>query len=315
MPYEAETHFVERPSYHATLHDVWLVRGADQWGNPKFAAFDEQGLPLRENGFNYSARHRRTLLAHRNDAPCIDSVCWPYRSWPKNHCHWILEDLPSVLLARELGLGSDLVMPGAGWATPFNKYCVKLLGSEQLPNTDLIAPVLRVKRLHIVRAMRYRPESLNSVRDFLTPIGAEPTRRIYICRAAAQYRRVVNAKEIQEGLEKRGFDSVQMEKLNAEQQIGLMANSSMVVGLHGAGMANIAFCPRHTGVIEVLDSRWRSQNQDVYRKCAALAGLCYAAIGGSTDRSTKPAGYRDIEIDTREFFSVVDQIAEAQQGE
>ncbi|MDQ7084460.1 MAG: WcbI family polysaccharide biosynthesis putative acetyltransferase [Sulfurovum sp.] len=78
--------------------------------------------------------------------------------------------------------------------------------------------------------------------------------KIYIDRSASQSRRVINHKEIIDYLLSEGFIIVKLEELTVDKQLKLFKNAVCVVGVHGAGLTNIAFCSRGTKIIEILPS-------------------------------------------------------------
>ena len=49
-----------------------------------------------------------------------------------------------------------------------------------------------------------------------------------------------------------GFQTYCLESLTVEEQLRLFSESSVVVGPHGAGFANIVACPVHSAIIELL---------------------------------------------------------------
>jgi capsular polysaccharide biosynthesis protein len=97
-------------------------------------------------------------------------------------------------------------------------------------------------------------------------------RRIYISRRSARWRRVINEAEVLACLHPWGFAPVQMETLSLPEQIALMQGAEAVIGIHGAGLTNLAFCPPGTTVIEILPS---SAVLPYFWIIAQVAGLRY----------------------------------------
>ena len=64
-------------------------------------------------------------------------------------------------------------------------------------------------------------------------------------------RSIVNEKELKNFLLKNSFKVVKLSKLSFREQISLFYNSKCIVGLHGAGFANIVFCRPKTKIIEI----------------------------------------------------------------
>ena len=74
--------------------------------------------------------------------------------------------------------------------------------------------------------------------------------------ADAASRRIQNEPELVAHLTAAGFQSVALSELPLVEQIALFASASHVVGMHGAGLANIAFAPAGARLIEILSRRY-----------------------------------------------------------
>ncbi|MDQ3607102.1 MAG: glycosyltransferase family 61 protein, partial [Gemmatimonadota bacterium] len=116
---------------------------------------------------------------------------------------------------------------------------------------------------------RFRPELLQSVRDALwKPHSAPPARRIFISRAKATRRRLLNEEEIWSILEPAGFERVIMEDLSLREQVDLMAETAVLFAIHGAGLTNMMFCAPGTHVVEIADLSF--PNPNFYAVASAL---------------------------------------------
>jgi len=65
---------------------------------------------------------------------------------------------------------------------------------------------------------------------------------------------ISNEEEVKKYLLKKNYTSVKLHKLKFIDQVQLFANAKNIVGLHGGGFANIAFCKAKTKVIELRSS-------------------------------------------------------------
>ncbi|MEA5540470.1 glycosyltransferase family 61 protein [Limnoraphis robusta Tam1] len=75
-----------------------------------------------------------------------------------------------------------------------------------------------------------------------------PTERIYISRAHAKHRRVLNEDEIIQYLNNYGFKVVFLEKMSFREQVKLFTQAEVIVAPHGAGLATTLF----SGKIKIL---------------------------------------------------------------
>ena len=85
-----------------------------------------------------------------------------------------------------------------------------------------------------------------------TILPSQKKYKIYIDRSEAQTRQVINNQEIKNYLLGESFIIVQLENLTVNEQFKLFKNAVCVIGVHGAGLTNIAFCNPGTKIIEIL---------------------------------------------------------------
>ena len=102
--------------------------------------------------------------------------------------------------------------------------------------------------------------------------------KIYIDRSDAgttlQHRSITNENEVQHYLLEHGFDTVRLGDYSFSDQINIFAHAKVIVGLHGAGFANLAFCQPNTKVIEMKSC----QANETVANIAHARGLYYQAI-------------------------------------
>ena len=96
-------------------------------------------------------------------------------------------------------------------------------------------------------------------------------RRLFVERNNLQTRRVVNQDEVKDYLSRQDFDCIDPGELPFEEQIALFANANLIVGAHGAGLANILFAPSDCHFIELYGER----ALDLLQIIASLQGMTY----------------------------------------
>jgi len=118
--------------------------------------------------------------------------------------------------------------------------------------------------------------------NFLNPnilINKSHPTKIYIDRSDAytkkqNQRLLANENEIKKYLLEKDFVPVKLHKINFKEQVNLFYNAECIIGLHGAGFANLAFCKPGTKVIEM-----RSSNAGfMYENLAKKNDLNYHSI-------------------------------------
>jgi hypothetical protein len=92
--------------------------------------------------------------------------------------------------------------------------------------------------------------------DRLPPVTARPERRLFITRGEQAGRNPANLFELVPELERRGFEQVRFEGLTVVEQSELVNSAAIVVAVHGAGMANLAFheAPGQVKLLEITPS-------------------------------------------------------------
>jgi capsular polysaccharide biosynthesis protein len=93
--------------------------------------------------------------------------------------------------------------------------------------------------------------------DFLrarlpAPPAGRARRKIFVSRADAVGRNLINGSEVERALRDHGFEIVTLSGQSAQDQIELFNSASHVIGVHGGGLTNVLFSPPGTSVLEVL---------------------------------------------------------------
>jgi capsular polysaccharide biosynthesis protein len=111
----------------------------------------------------------------------------------------------------------------------------------------------RALRIDPLREVLYTPPwIIEAVRSAFLPASASGRagRRIYITRAGASRRRVVNEAALIELARSRGYEPVALETLSLAEAAAAMGEAEAVLAPHGAGLANIVFCPPGCRIVE-----------------------------------------------------------------
>lgn len=199
-------------------------------------------------------------IQHANLTEFIPGFCTALRCTFDNFYHLLIDNLSRFdLLNHDYFSEFDeikLLCPG-GLRHTEEYFITKLLPSN-------------VKIVPIRKGVLYRPEKY-IFNSFPTQRGSayipgsfierfrEKTRptapvkggnRIYVSRADAKQRRVLNENCLTRRLREYGFESYGLSKLSLRQQINLFYSADIVVAPHGAGLSNLLFADR-TSVLEL----------------------------------------------------------------
>ena len=136
---------------------------------------------------------------------------------------------PFLTHVRSFGVADDRLV----WIDPDHDYEVEDAFLVTLPSQN-----------------EYHPEVLRTLAGRLIAgaganRGGRRRRRLWVSRERLPppKRRVSNMADLQGVLDSAGLEQVNLEDMSASQQIAMFAEAELVVGVHGAGLANMIFCP------------------------------------------------------------------------
>ena len=202
---------------------------------------------------------------------------------------WLIGAMvPLTILAPYLPPGTALLLParlsGKAVGTFDPVAMLDAFGFGEMPRSHVPGQICRAEVLFWPDRCpigRMPASALRAARERVIarrPPGGGRRTRIYLRRAAS--RSVANAHVVESILTKNGFTPVLLEELSANEQIDLFRGAEMVVGAHGAGLANLLFCPPGTMVLELSpDCRYRP----VVNEMSAKLGLTHAVLPCATD--------------------------------
>jgi len=219
----------------------------------------------------------RVLTADPTDQPMIGYN----RAWT-NHYHWTAQALPAIDHAiRACRDARPLcILPPV---TPSQVELLRLLGHTRakfvsLPQHQRVQlRTCQYSELTCGRAAFGVSMTARRTFDQLAAAARRPTPTaplIYVARTDSQHRRMRNEEALIGFLEPLGFRSVSPGSLSPEQQVVLFREARAVIGPHGAGMTNIAFCRPGTLVYELFP---RFYPNACMNRLAQSGGLIYAA--------------------------------------
>jgi capsular polysaccharide biosynthesis protein len=192
--------------------------------------------------------------------------------------HWLIEDVPAYLQAKAASptavtlvrrnpparVRSLLALLGESFVeAPLNvlmpSFVFASKGASLVPNPVDVA-------------------TLHSFRDSLT-LPSSHVRKLYISRRT-DGRFPDNETHVESLLKSNGFDIVNLTGMPLDAQMALFANADVVVGTHGAGLANLVWCREgETKVVEIM--RWGQP--DCFEHLARIADLEYVRIEASAE--------------------------------
>lgn len=220
--------------------------------------------------------------------------------------HWINDILPRLIAILNYLDEEDKIVVNANFG--FQQETLTRLGINQRRIINA-APDLHVAAEKITVSLcadEYGKANLVACELarslFLPRSSGGKSRRLYISRADAHSRRIVNERELFESLEKVGFDSVECSSMTVAEQARLFSEAKYVIGPHGASLTNLMFCAPGTKVIEIMPVGYIN---DCYQDISRMLSLDFSRIVASL---ASEGGSYDIRLSACEIFSVTSSI-------
>lgn len=268
----------------ATIPEARVVSFVDERKRffPAVLTRDGRAIDMREIVF----RHGHAVRLREGGAPRrLDRATWICERVYDNHSHWLTAHLPKLALLRARGALGDVLLPEA--LTPAMAASIRMMGLDPASfRTFEPGRTLEVGQLTILGTDRFRPELLRPVRDALAPArDAAPSRRVYISRAKAGMRRLLNEEAVWPLFEAAGFERVLMEELDFSEQVELMRETKVLAAPHGAGLTNMMACPEGAVVLEMA---WLGFPNPNFYALAAAMGHDYALAPAEAHGDAEP---------------------------
>ena len=145
-----------------------------------------------------------------------------------------------------------------------------------------ISPVVTSFRTFVLDRLDQRPETI---------APQQTPGRIYISRARAKMRRLLNEEELDPILERNGFVKVTLETLAIAEQIAMFRAADAIVGPHGVGLTNIMFCRPGTRILEMFPRA--GLHSSAFMRIASLCHLGYGYVCGDSVENSVSAENRN----------------------
>lgn len=232
--------------------------------------------------------------------------------WHENYYHWLIDALPRLGVLEAAGRNFrelPIIVPDP--LTRFQSQSLDALGIGTDQRIPFDGSSVRVDELVWASAAApigfcssFIPRWLRN--QFVPPEGPSASvdgevrqrRRLFVSR---RVRSVANEEELWPILDRHRFELVRPETLSFTDQVALFASAEMVVGPHGAGMANVVF-GRDLSVLELFQPGYL--NTGPAQVCRA-AGHVYRAMVGTPVARPGPAKDTDIHLDPAEFERIL----------
>ncbi len=227
-----------------------------------------------------------------------------------NYSHWLFDMLPKIKIYSEIYNLNDLNFIYLNKLNNFQFESLKLIGCDHLKIIDSN----RFRHIqadeiictdhpyyfdgYILEQMKNIPQWIVKwLRDIFLDKDEkfECNDKIYIDRSGgANHCQFINENEIANYLQNQGFTKYKLEDLSFSKQIYLFKNAKYIVGAHGAGFSNLAFCKENINVIEV---RPEDHPNNIYNRLSTINKLNYRLISTNKVNNDKKKGDINLKIE------------------
>ena len=269
-----------------------LLRGRARIPETRYLVSDDQ----------YADTLVKPLPADAMD-PGVHFVIAINRAW-HNYYHWLVQVVPAIdWTLRQRGQHRvSLVLPPL---RPWQEEILALLGYQDIPRLTL--NVSGTYLLHHAEFSDFlgagMPDavSLASAATFQRLGSAAPwthgaADEIYVARTDAENRTAQNEAELIDHLDREGVRIIVPGSLSVAEQIAAFRAARLVIGPHGAGLSNIAFCQPGSFVYELLPRHY--PNSCVNRLAQSVGINYWADLLESSGQGTVHERTRRIDLGT-----------------
>jgi capsular polysaccharide biosynthesis protein len=225
---------------------------------------------------------------------------------------WLTTYLPRLIEVSHKYPKAILLVPEGWHSISFIQDTLKLfpnLEQQIIPNDHHVF----VKQFVFTQTRPWTsifyPEHLEQVRTlFLNELknrnlNLSPIKKVYISRKKASRRQIINEIELENYLEREGFQSICFEDYSILEQIFIMQHAEIVVSMHGAGLTNAIFLNPKSRFLELSPE---IQNPKLFRfpfwRIASILNIDYYIQFCKTINQGESDFYsRNIEVDLVQF--------------
>lgn len=236
------------------------------------------------------------------------------RPWWRNYGHWLIDS------AAALGLATRLCPPPT-WQLVVGRQESPKMRQVVADSLACLAPGVPVLEhpdnevwacdeliyfspLHIPPLFKH-PEGLAVLRAQLlraAPAGGRPARRLFVSRGDHPARRLDNEAELIAIASRHGYEVVEPQRLDLAGQAQLFHAAASVVGVKGAALANLLFCPAGTPCLVLSPGDFPDP---FFWDLASHAGVIYAELFGRVTSCDRPQSHNSFRIDPARFAELL----------
>ncbi|MBN2772883.1 MAG: glycosyltransferase family 61 protein, partial [Prolixibacteraceae bacterium] len=215
-----------------------------------------------------------------------------------NYYHLYSEILAKLFLLKKYGV--DIDVPVIVSENLFKMYIFqevsRLAGLNNLNWILQKDNLIGCRSVYFCRALPANPEYLlNFKKNRLFSVPVKNPQKIFLNRGKNSGRTIINFSLIKKVLINNGFEIVESEKMDLQDQINMFSSATYIIGIHGAGLTNLIFAGKNlNGVIEIFPPY--NIPPHYYWICTALSLTYKCLVGESKSNKTNMYSKADFGI-------------------
>lgn len=283
--------------------DVLGYRGPAKYQAPDILFSDPQPLMIRGGSFAVLAERQGIVpgstylhgeydwqamfsATERFDLPADRPVLVAANCVATSYYHWVFQCLAPVLIGQEHGLAPDfVVLVPTLPATLRESLSLAGIGPERIIELPAAAAAVTAAGIHTNLtsgefAFAPHPAIAAAIAKLAERVPRSPLagRRIFISRADAAKRRMVNEEELAEALRALDFEVVLCGDLRFAEQVALFRDAALIVAQHGAALTNLLFAADGDDGPQVIELHQDNYINQAYVKLCQVKRLRYGAL-------------------------------------
>ncbi|MDJ1504102.1 glycosyltransferase family 61 protein [Xanthocytophaga agilis] len=245
--------------------------------------------------------YKKLLLGKvkRVSADCVIA----HNAYYDNYYHWTTEALPRLFSIREKAPNLTLLIHEK---TPrfIDEYLRFFSFREivRIKDDEIVWAKKLWLPMHTARGLAHRLAVVKQLGHWIrSQAGIQPqktTKKIFISREKAKYRRAINEAEVFEFFEQLSYEKTYLEDLTLKDQIQLFTNASKIAGIHGAGFSNLLYSSQATLLTDIIH---QEHQQDAFYNLADAMNVDYLRIECKGTGKESYCGTDDIIVDIKQL--------------
>ncbi len=231
---------------------------------------------------------------------------WITQNWTWMYFHWMIDALTRYVASQSFIDKHPVLLPSSYQKFSYIQESLDYLGIPYVwydeNKTTYVWELLLPS--HTAIPGNYNVGYLNALRTlFLSkPRQIENfKRKVYISRKNAITRRMINESSFIHLLAKYSIEYHCLESFSLSEKINLLSNTSLLIGVHGAGLTNMLFLPDQASVIEIR-MLGDSHNNSYFAMASALKFPYYYLEAELVDSSSEE---KDIVLDLEKMERIL----------